>query len=290
MSNFNKEDFSDSKLGGYNFILSKFNGMKVNDAPPEPSPVKLKRKEVPQIPKKSLLQRIRLNRSVDCSGIVRTTEVGTERAPRQVFEHHEEKRTLLKYGTRKAHSVEVQSRKESDDDTGSSASESSYSPFKKLATYHEIAEVCDYRNGVIVQRRTERLDSDGRLRQILSQSKPGETTLLIIPVKCEADLFDASDIIVKKEESHKSLSLDLHLSPDFLQEKVKVRCVSGGKRITVTAFKHEPLGDGSKYVRRYSQYYELPHAINYDLKVNLRENGDLNVQGQLKGLDRAHTS
>lgn len=153
------------------------------------------------------------------------------------------------------------------------------------------------KHGNILTKRSEKLKDD-TLKNLLEDHVPGErvavqrpltlggrqgATSLIIPLKIDDDMFDAQKLVIKKESNKKTLSLVLRMGEEFLEERISVRSLCGGQKLAVTAYKYEPLGDGSKYLRRFCQRYALPYSVDpYEVRAAFGEHGQLTIEAPLR--------
>jgi len=77
-----------------------------------------------------------------------------------------------------------------------------------------------------------------------------------------------------------SLRVVIELGEDISRESIFVRTARGGTRLLVGAYRPEPLGDGTNYLRQFVDRYRLPHAIDVlSVKANLGD--DLVITAQL---------
>ncbi|CAD5114461.1 unnamed protein product [Dimorphilus gyrociliatus] len=153
------------------------------------------------------------------------------------------------------------------------------------------------KHGNILTKRSEKLKDD-TLKNLLEDHVPGErvavqrpltlggrqgATSLIIPLRIDDDMFDAQKLVIKKESNTKTLSLVLRMGEEFLEERISVRSLCGGQKLAVTAYKYEPLGDGSKYLRRFCQRYALPYSVDpYEVRAAFGEHGQLTIEAPLR--------
>lgn len=82
--------------------------------------------------------------------------------------------------------------------------------------------------------------------------------------------------IERMHDGRRFLRLVVVLDEAFTQRSIHVCTANGGSRILVGAYRPEPLGDGTNYLRQYVDRFQLPHPID-----SLSIKGELDAYGEL---------
>lgn len=82
------------------------------------------------------------------------------------------------------------------------------------------------------------------------------------------------------------LRLVVILGEAFTERSVHVQSTKGGSRILVGAYKAEPLGDGTNYMRQYMDRFQLPHPVDsYSIQGEINRMGELIITAPLVEYD-----
>lgn len=90
----------------------------------------------------------------------------------------------------------------------------------------------------------------------------------------------------RKNDGRRCLRLVVALDEAFTERSIHVCTANGGSRILVGAYRPEPLGDGTNYLRQYVDRFQLPHPIDaLSIKGELDQNGELVITAALFDYD-----
>jgi len=96
-------------------------------------------------------------------------------------------------------------------------------------------------------------------------------------------VFSMRSMRVERDGSgRRYLRLVVALGEAFTERTIHVCTARGGSRILVGAYKPEPLGDGTNYLRQYIDRFKLPHPVDaLSIRGELTRSGELVITAPL---------